>query len=525
MKLKKFFTKPCVLIIISAVLSALPLTFSSLFWLSWVSFVPFFYVMIKHSCDKTVLCLRNGILFGAVYHICIYYWFLWFYPLDFANLTNGSSVAVVALAWFGISLVHGALWCIPTLACKPIAKSPCLTCTVAILGILTAEKLTQISELSFPWVRVALGQYKATVLIQSASVFGIDGVDMLILSVNALIALSIVYPPKKRTVTAVTAAVVFCANMIFGFIRLNTEPQADSKDKINIMTVQGSVEQDEKWSSDGDKICYDVYTRLTTENIESDTELIIWPESAVPKVYKSEKSLSKYKKISKATDTPLLAGVLLKKNGVSTNNTLLVDKSELKSAYAKRQLVPFGEYMPYKNTLSKIFPFLNELNIIEDDYAPGTDTALMQIKDRNVGNIICFESIYPGLTRKSVADGAELMIEVTNDSWLKDSPAMWQHLAHGVFRSVENGRCLVRSANSGISATIDSKGRIKTVLEPNTQGVICDTVYFSDEQTPYTKNGDILFTSCAVVVAVWYLVFLILQLKLKIKANKIARQE
>ena len=89
MKLKEFFTKPCVLIIVSAILSALPLTFSQLFFISWVSFIP----------------------------LCIYYWFLWFYPLDFAGLSGSASIAVVLLAAVGISAVHGALWCIPFIMC------------------------------------------------------------------------------------------------------------------------------------------------------------------------------------------------------------------------------------------------------------------------------------------------------------------------------------------------------------------------------------------------------------------------
>ena len=113
---------PWVLIITSAILSALPLTFNFLFLISWVSFVPLFYVVFNHSNDKLHLSFRRGFLFGFVYHLCIYYWFLWFYPLDFANLTNGSSMLVVLLAWFGISVVHGVLWCIPTVLCGLVSR-------------------------------------------------------------------------------------------------------------------------------------------------------------------------------------------------------------------------------------------------------------------------------------------------------------------------------------------------------------------------------------------------------------------
>ena len=516
MKFKTFITKPCVLITLSAVLSALPLTFEYLFLLSWVSFAPFFYAIIKHSGDKLRYAFARGFLFGFLYHVGIYYWFLWFYPLDFAGISGGASIAVVLLAWLGISAVHGALWCIPTVCCffaRKLSKNPLFLSFVTTVGIMAAQKLTNISELSFPWARISLGQYKATALIQSASIFGIDGVDMLILFVNALLAICIMYPPKKRAVAAIAATVIFAANFGFGTIRINT---AQSGNELTVMTVQGSVEQKDKWSSDGDEICYNVYSTLTKENITNEVDLILWPESAVPKIYKSEKSLKQYKKLSKELGVPILAGVLLKNNGDHTNNAALITQDGVVANYAKRQLVPFGEYMPYQQALSKLFPFLSDLNIIEDDYVSGNSSTIMVLDGGRLGSIICFESIYPKLSRQSVLDGAELLIEVTNDSWLKTSPAMQQHLAHGVFRSVENGRYLVRSANSGISAVIDSRGKIINQLDVNEQGVITDTVYFNATQTLYTKTGDILFpTSCAVIF-VWTVILLIKKIKCKI---------
>ncbi len=513
MKLKEFFKKPFVLIIISAVLSALPLTFECLFPLSWVSFIPLFYVIIKHSGDKLRYAFGRGFLFGFIYHLCIYYWFLWFYPLDFAGLSGGASVAVVLLASVGISAVHGALWCIPTILCNLISKlnkNSVLLSFAAIIGIIGAEKLTSISELSFPWARISLGQYTATALIQSASLLGIDGVDMIILAVNALLAVCIISPPKKRMLAAISAAVIFVANLGFGIIRINTAQNGES---ITIMTVQGSVEQEQKWSSKGSKICYDVYSSLTKENITEAVDLILWPESAVPKVYKNEKSLKQYKNLSKELDTPILAGVLLKNGGPHTNNAVLVNKDGIMANYAKRQLVPFGEYMPYEQMLSKLFPILTELNIIENNYVSGNSSEVMELNGGKFGNIICFESIYPELSRQSVLDGAELLIEVTNDSWLKDSPAMHQHLAHGVFRSIENGRYLVRSANSGISAVIDSRGRVLKTLDANKQGTITDTVYFSDELTLYTKIGDVLFPFCIVIFTLINIILLIKRIK------------
>lgn len=509
MNIKSFVTRPKTLLFTSAILSALPLTFGNLFLLSWVSFVPLFYLIFNHSGDKWRTCFGRGFLFGFVYHVCIYYWFLWFYPLDFAGLGSAGSLAVVALAWFGISAVHGILWCVPFLLCRAaqkLNKKPLFLSAICILGIMCAQKITAFSELSFPWTRLSLGQYKAPVLIQSASLWGIDGIDMLILVINALIALCLVYPKEKRKITAITAVAIFTLNLIFGIIRINTESNIS---ELNVLSVQGSISQSDKWASDGDKICFDTYSRLTKENISDDTDVVLWPESAVPKVYRNEGSLKQYKNLSAEIDTPILAGVLLRNTGEHTNNAVLVSADGVQKNYAKRQLVPFGEYMPYQDALSKIFPVLTELNIIEDDYVSGSDTVIMEIGDGKVGNIICFESIYPSLARQSTRDGAQALFEVTNDSWLKDSPAMKQHLAHGVFRSVENGRYLVRSANSGISAIIDSRGRVVSQLDADEQGIISGTVYFSNEQTLYTILGNVLFPAYCGTVLLWIILILI----------------
>ena len=187
---------------------------------------------------------------------------------------------------------------------------------------------------------------------------------------------------------------------------------------------------------------------------------------------------------------------MLKSNKKHTNNATLITKDGVIANYSKRHLVPFGEHVPYEPILTKIFPFLGQINVLSEDYIAGTGSEIMTINGGKVGNIICFESIYPEISRTTTLDGAQLLIETTNDSWLEDSPAMTQHLAHGVFRSIENGRFLVRGANSGISAVIDTRGKVKNMLPVDYCGTLTDTVYFCDETTLYTKTGDILFPIC-----------------------------
>ena len=516
MGVKKFFAKPGVLLAFSAILSALPLTFSELFILSWVSYAPLFYVLITQRDDDWRLAVKHGFSFGFIYYFLVYYWFWWFYPLDYAGLSSAASIAAVLLASVGISLAHGLLWCIPFVIClviNKLSKNPLYLSFAGIVSILAIQKITALSELSFPWVRVSLGQYKATALIQSASLFGIDGVDFIILCVNALITLAIITKSKKQIASIAVAIAIFVCNLSFGLIRLR--PVSYERD-LKILAVQGSVSQEEKWSRYGDTISLDVYSRLTKENITEDVDLILWPESAIPLLYEGEEDLTAYKKISKELDTPILAGILIDRGGYNTNSSILIDKDGVIANYAKRQLVPFGEYMPYEQIFLKILPFLN---LAGDDYTPGDSSEIMQMENGKIGNVICFESIYPALCRQSTLDGAEVIMELSNDSWLKDSPAMQQHLSHAVFRSVENSRYVVRSANSGISAVIDSRGNIKSQLDIDYQGTLNDTAYYDDSITLYTKTGDVLFPVCCAAFVVWSAVYLIMIIKNKKSAK------
>ena len=492
------FQKPYALLTLSALCAALPLTMPSLFLLSWVSFVPFFLVILRCSGEgKCRSALARGVFFGFLYHALVYFWFLWLYPLDFAGLDPLASVFVVLLAWLGISLLHGALFAIPTLLCHAVSRKirnrPFLLFT-ATIGILMAEWIPTLSDLAFPWVRLSLGHYKTPILIQFASVFGIYGVDFLLLVFSALLALALLSVGKKRKIALVLSAVVlFSSNLLFGALRLSNVREGE---RMTVSSVQGCVLSGEKWSGQS---VLDTFVDLSRKAPESD--LILWPESAVPvNLATYSDLLEEYQSLSAELDAPLMMGCFWKLDGKTSNSVIYLDEASVSDVYSKRHLVPFGEKMPYRPILSRLFPVLEEINMLSSDLAEGEGSVLIESEKGKLGSIICFESLFPELTRQSVKDGAEMIILVTNDSWYKDSPGVWQHLAHAVFRSVENSRSTARCANSGVSAFIDSRGRIKSLLGPLEKGVLTDSVSFSEERTFYTMVGDLLLPC---LVALW----------------------
>ncbi len=504
-----FLKKEYALLFLAALFSALPMTFPSLFLFSWISFVPFFLVVLKRKGEgKIFSALIRGAFFGFWYLFFVYFWFLWLYPLDFTGLDRASSLGVVLLAWIGISLVHGLSYGIPSVLCHLVGKkikSDLFLLFTAVLGILVSQYITSLSELAFPWVRVSLGNYRAPVLIQSVSLFGQTFLDFLMLSFSAFICYAFYSEGKRKKILfASFAGILFLSNLFFGVFRIAAKPQGDT---ITVSAVQGCILSGEKW--DGTS-AVDTYISLTQTVKESD--LVVWPESAVAKnLYRNHALLEKFQALSDKIDTPILMGCFWELDGATANSAILLDKDSVSVPYHKRHLVPFGEKMPYAQVISKIAPVLNEINLLSSDLAAGNSSSLMETKAGKIGSIICFESLFPSLTRKSVRDGAELIVLVTNDSWYKDSPGIWQHLAHAVFRSVENSRSTVRCANSGVSALIDERGCVVKELGPLEKGVLSGEISFSEEVTLYQLTGDVFLPAVFFVFVLGYILLLIFE--------------
>ena len=176
------------------------------------------------------------------------------------------------------------------------------------------------------------------------------------------------------------------------------------------------------------------------------------------------------------------------------------------TTYAKRRLVPFGEFVPMRDFICAVFPFLDEIAMLESDITAGNDSALFETEYGKVGSLICFDSIYEELARDSVRDGAQLLCISTNDSWFGDSAALYQHNAQAILRSIETGRYTVRAANTGVSSIITNKGEIVDMMPPLTRGYALGTVEFIRKNTLYTNVGNILvYISIAFTAAIFAL--------------------
>ncbi len=151
-------------------------------------------------------------------------------------------------------------------------------------------------------------------------------------------------------------------------------------------------------------------------------------------------------------------------------------------------LVPFGEWVPFKDWLFFVKPLVEAVA----DFSPGTRVTMLPVDGHMINTAICYEVTYPGLMREAVQQGSELLTTITNDAWYGESSAPFQHFEMAAVRAIEQGRYLVRAANTGITGIVDPYGRIVTRTALGDTTVVVGDVRFLQERTVYATIGDVV---------------------------------
>ena len=497
-------------LIVGAVLTALTLVFPVLGFLEWFSLIPLYIGLYRLcECDEFTFKKAYGYGFLTVYafYFVIYHWIINLYPLDFIGMDNLSSAAVVAVGWFGLPLLQAIPGALMFLLFRAMHRLPTFF-RYPLLRPFVFAALWVVFEWSatfgwtgVPWGRLCLGQIEYLPILQSASLFGSYFISFLLVVVNGLLAYAWLYR-TRATLCAVTAAALFVGNFGFGMISRLT-PQREKGTPISAAVIQGNINSHEKWSNDVSYI-KSVYGELTRQAAAEGAELVIWPESTLPYDLSYENGKRQFVcDLARECNITLIVGAFYyDEDGNSYNALVYVDPdgSMREGFYAKRHLVPFGEYVPMRKLIMTLVPPLAELSALGDDLSPGSDSALFENDWGAIGSLICFDSIYEQLTLESVRDGAALLIVSSNDSWFYDSAAVYQHQAQAQLRAIESGRYLLRSANTGISTVISPEGELLSWIDPLERGYGVATVYPRNSTTLYTVIGNAFVYVCILLV-------------------------
>lgn len=351
----------------------------------------------------------------------------------------------------------------------------------------------------FPWVLLGYSQVSVIPVAQLASVAGVYGVSALIVAVSAGLAiLARRDRPEWRSSGPLAVALVLTTSIaVWGGVRVSRGALLMSGEAIRVGLVQGSIEQAEKWDPNRARRILERYLQMSRETIEQGAQLVVWPEAAMPTIYgEDQAATARIRAIAMTSNVPLLIGSDQVERGPAPryyNSAILVRADgSTGGVYHKMHLVPFGEYVPAKH----IFFFASRLVEAVSDFSAGRSTTLLPVGDHPVSVGICYEIVYPDLVRQFVAAGSELLTTITNDAWFGVTSAPHQHFAQAAMRAIENGRYLVRAANTGISGIVDPYGRVTARSGLFVPAALVGEVRFLRSSTVYTKSGDLFAYFC-----------------------------
>jgi len=492
---------------ISAILTGITLVFPKVGFLEWITLIPaaLFLLLEAANPERKLRSLYGyGLFFFMLFYAVNFHWFIALYPLDFIDgMTPAAALAVVFAGCVGLSFLQalfgGFLFVLlGTLFRTRAVREHKFLAPILLATTWSVYEWTQtLGWWGVPWARLPLGQSEYLVGLQTASLFGSYFISFSLVFVNSLAAFALINRKNISCIrfSAICAAAVLIFQYGAGAALYFAKPDEEKIRTVKVAAIQGNISSKEKWSFGSLAKTMDIYEEYTVLAAEQGAKIVVWPETVIPHTI-TEKS-DTYKQVSSIADENdivVLVGAFspseTEDGDYNSIFCFLPDGSVHEEIYAKRRLVPFGEFVPMRTLITKIIPPLAELVLSDDDVISGEGAAIMDTKYGNIGSLICFDSIYEELTRDSVISGAQVICLSTNDSWFGDSAAVYMHNAQAQIRAIENGRCIVRSANTGISTVIDSKGNIKEELEPLVDGFVVSEVTLESDLTLYTVIGN-----------------------------------
>ncbi|MCX7940510.1 MAG: apolipoprotein N-acyltransferase [Endomicrobia bacterium] len=501
-----------------SVLSGLLLFFSypkyGSFFCAWFCFVPIIYVVQlerrKGLNLKTVFTklFIYSLVTGLIGYGGIFYWIVPTFKAAGEPVIFGVISLIVIAMYFSLYLYA---FCIYTFLTGLDSFTSILSSS---LFWVLLEYLQMYLFSGFPWVLLGITQYANTKIIQVADIFGIYGVSFLLIFTNltiSIVANNVVYRKKIRFNYLAIPLILITTSYLYGevkFLQLNNQARSDKE--MLVVLLQGNIDQYKKWDRKYTEEIMNKYTSLITTADSmlknkydklSVPVVYIWPESSVPGWLFEEKYLYNWvNELVKITNKDYKSYHLIGTVRMGQNRPVeyynsaalfTVENNEVivKKIYDKIHLVPFGEYVPFRNILGKFVRTVNELG----EFSAGKEFVVFDIEGVKFSVLICYESIFPELAAKFVEKGAEFFVNITNDAWFLKTSAPYQHFVFNISRAVENRCYVLRAANTGISGIISPTGKVLNQTKLFEDDVIIQEVKIFHNTTFYTKFCNVLW--------------------------------
>lgn len=470
--------------IISGIILALAIPKPGIWLFAWVGLVPLFVALRDIRPRQAVI---YGFIAGLVYFGIILYCITLFGYLPWLLL-----------------IVYQALY-IAVFALLYTFLTPQKTGWTGYFAIPAAWTVLQwvrsLGTYAFNWGSFSHTQADNLVVSQMASVTGVWGIDFLVCLVNFTIAATLFPYAKRRFTPAIIVGVITFSICAAGYWTIKTAPASGGSYRVAI--IQGNIKNSFNTPPDYCSRVFDTYSRMSVIAARSKPDAIIWPETTLPTCISGTGWEPLIRQQARRYATDLFIGgydMPDKPNQNGSYNTLFFYNADgnKKGVYHKVRLVPFGEFVPLRSYL----PFLNNYGVRPEDVLAGKSHELLDCKMGKVGVSICFESLFPEISRTETRRGANILFVVTNDSWFEHTSAARQHFMFSKLRAIENRRYVVRTAATGISAIIDPYGRTVSQLGMFNKGIVEGQVSALDTVTIHTRFGAWFVYICLLIIAI-----------------------
>jgi len=502
--------------ILSAVLLIYSFPATNFWFLGWIALTPF---LLTAKEEKLLNVILIGFLTGLVFYYGCIYWLNYISGFGTIALVFYLSLYFLIFSFFTAIFIKSSL--------PVFIKGISIASVWVILEYIRSNFLT---TLGFGWVSLGYSQADFLPIIQIADITGVYGISFLLIFANVMITELFFSENKNDGIEKEKIIARLLRNKLlnlfflllliggvlsYGFNRLTSEQKDSKKQSYKISLIQPNIPQSLKWDDSYKQDILEKHLRLTAEAKNNDqSELVIWPETSYPADLEREQEFSSmlFDSIRKI-NTYVLIGcnrfIWLNEYNYNTvyNSALLISpEGKVVNFYDKMHLVPFGEYFPVEKLPKILFKILPERINMVGDFSAGKDYKVFKVifspeRQLNFGVLICFEDLFPEMARNFVKNGAQVLVNITNDAWYGVSSAPYQHAQASILRAVENRIPVVRAANTGLSVFIDEKGRVfEKIMDKDKKDIFVEgykTALVSIQSKPaktfYNKYGDVFF--------------------------------
>lgn len=415
-------------------------------------------------------------------------------------------------------------WVVPRLEGKPflLVRLPGLLGLAGLWVVL--EHLRGILFTGFPWLPLAASQWDRPALLQVLALTGSAGLSFILIFFNLGLAFYLRRILGEKASRSswyericpefyVALTILLCAvagllwSEVFGI---------QSQKLFTASAIQPYIKQSLKWDPAAARTNLETIEKYTLYGSSAGGELVLWPESVTPWPIKGDPDAQSWaERLSRDIGKPILMGNMAVEGETWYNIVCAVtpENGFKEPYYAKRRLVPFGEYIPFQRFL----PFVEKVVPIGDAFGRGYLAQIIPLKISNtnyrIGSLICYEDIFSSLSRQSVRAGVDFLFVATNNAWYGEEAGAYQHAVHSVLRAVETRRPVVRCGNGGWSGWIDEFGNVRHVLRSPDKDIyfrgsdlmeIKRDARWASRLSFYVRYGDWFIILCGLFVLVGY---------------------